>query len=165
MTVVIYYHRSDLLSVAFLVWQGPLGCGTFPIFPGCFPICHGALRGSSRFVLFLFLSLSTAPGRKGLRRNLDKKWETLWPAFGRTDFSRIFIFQPPDFFVDSVAGFFLLIFVGKSAQKKSSRKIPGKILQNLYNKNSPTHFCRLAGARNPPVWNPPGLASPKAGGV
>ena len=25
MTVVIYYHRSDLLSVAFLVWQGPLG--------------------------------------------------------------------------------------------------------------------------------------------
>ena len=25
MTVVIYYHRCDLLSVAFLVWLGPLG--------------------------------------------------------------------------------------------------------------------------------------------
>ena len=34
--------------------------------------------------------------------------------FGRTDFSRIFIFGPPDFFVDFVAGFFLLIFVGKN---------------------------------------------------
>ena len=36
---------------------------------------------------------------------------------GRMDFSRIFIFGPPDFFADFVAGFFLLIFVGKSAQK------------------------------------------------
>ena len=71
----------------------------------------------------------------------------LGPAFGRTDFSRISIFEPPDFFADFLAGFFL-IFVGKSAQKKSSRKIPGKILQNLYNKNPPTHFCRLAGAKN-----------------
>ena len=87
----------------------------------------------------------------------------LGPAFGRTDFSRIFIFGPPDFFADFLAGFFLLIFVGKSAQKnpppgkspgkilqnpeKSSRKIPGKILQNLYNKNPPTHFGRLAVTR------------------
>ena len=53
----------------------------------------------------------------------------------RTDFSRIFIFGPPDFFADFVAGFFLLIFVGKKCPEKSSRKIPGKILQNLYNKN------------------------------
>ena len=37
--------------------------------------------------------------------------EKLGPAFGRTDFSRIFIFEPPDFFADSLAGFFLLIFV------------------------------------------------------
>ena len=54
----------------------------------------------------------------------------LGPAFGRTDFSRILIFEPPD-------------FCGKKCPEKSSRKIPGKILQNLYNKNPPTHFCRL----------------------
>ena len=71
----------------------------------------------------------------------------LGPAFGRTDFSRIFIFEPPDFFADFLAGFFLLIFVGKKCLEKSSRKIPGKILQNLYNKNPPTHFCRLPRAR------------------
>ena len=60
-------------------------------------------------------------------------------VFGRTDFSRIFIFRPPDFFADFVAGFFLLIFAGKKWPKKSSRKIPGKILQKLYDKN-PRHI-------------------------
>ena len=45
---------------------------------------------------------------------------------GRTDFSRIFIFGPPDFFADFVVGFFLLIFVGKSAQKNSPGKSPAK---------------------------------------
>ena len=50
----------------------------------------------------------------------------LGPAFGRTDFSRIFFFEPPDFFADFVAGFFLLIFVGKSAQKNPPGKSPGK---------------------------------------
>ena len=38
-----------------------------------------------------------------------------------------------------VAGFFLLIFVGKKCPQKSSRKIPGKILENLYSKN-PRHI-------------------------
>ena len=28
MAVVIYYGRSDLLCVVFLVWQGPLGSST-----------------------------------------------------------------------------------------------------------------------------------------
>ena len=50
----------------------------------------------------------------------------LGPAFGRTDFSRIFIFEPPDFFTDFLAGFFLLIFVGKTAQKNPPGKSPGK---------------------------------------
>ena len=50
----------------------------------------------------------------------------LGPAFGRTDFSRIFIFERPDFFADFLAGFFLLIFVGKSAQKNPPGKSPGK---------------------------------------
>ena len=54
----------------------------------------------------------------------------LGPAFGRTDFSRIFFFEPPDFFADFLAGFFLLIFVlifvGKSAQKNPPGKSPAK---------------------------------------
>ena len=50
----------------------------------------------------------------------------LGPAFGRMDCSRIFIFEPPDFFADFLAGFFLLIFVGKSAQKNPPGKSPGK---------------------------------------
>ena len=49
----------------------------------------------------------------------------LGPVFGRTDFFRIFIFEPPDFFADFLAGFFL-IFVGKSAQKNPPGKSPGK---------------------------------------
>ena len=34
-------------------------------------------------------------------------------GFGRTDFSRILIFELPDFVADFVAGFFLVISVGK----------------------------------------------------
>ena len=55
-------------------------------------------------------------------------------VFGRTDFSLIFIVGPPDFLADFVAGFFLLIFVGKKCPEKSYRKISGKIMQNLYDK-------------------------------
>ena len=51
---------------------------------------------------------------------------TLGPVHGRTDFSRIFIFGPPDFVADFLAGFFLLIFVGKGAQKNPPTKSPGK---------------------------------------
>ena len=54
-------------------------------------------------------------------------------------FPRIFIFGPPDFSADFVGGFFLLIFVGKGAQKNPPGKSPGKILQKLYNKN-PRHI-------------------------
>ena len=50
----------------------------------------------------------------------------IWQTFGRTDFSRISIFEAPDFFADFLAGFFLLIFVGKSAQKNPPGKSPGK---------------------------------------
>ena len=38
-------------------------------------------------------------------------------------------------------------FCGKKCPEKSSRKIPWKILQNLYYKHPPTHFRRLARAR------------------
>ena len=52
--------------------------------------------------------------------------EMLGSVFGRTDFSRIFVFGRADFFADLVAGFFLLIFVGKSAQKNPPGKSPAK---------------------------------------
>ena len=54
---------------------------------------------------------------------------------GRTDFLRIFIFEPPDFFADFLAGIFL-IFVGKKWPQKSSKKIPGKILPNFAQQKS-----------------------------
>ena len=41
--------------------------------------------------------------------------------------------------VDCTNGFFLLISVGKKCPEKSSKKIPGKTLQNPYNKN-PGHI-------------------------
>ena len=75
-----------------------------------------------------------------------KNAEFLGSVFGRTDFVWIFIFGPPD------RGFCRRIFSAhfrwKKCPEKSSRKIPFKILQILYNKNPPTHFCRLARTRN-----------------
>ena len=52
--------------------------------------------------------------------------DLLGSVFGRAEFSRIFIFGPPDFFADFLAGFFRLIFVGKSAQKNPPGKSPQK---------------------------------------
>ena len=70
----------------------------------------------------------------------------LGSVFGRTDYSRIFIFGPPDFSADFLAGFFSPHFCGK--------KVPRKILQENLRQNPPkfiqeilesTHFCRGAG--------------------
>ena len=58
-------------------------------------------------------------------------------GFWQNGFFADFIFEPPNFFVDFVAGFVLLIFVGK-VPRKSFGKIPDKTLQILYNKN-PRH--------------------------
>ena len=55
--------------------------------------------------------------------------EVLGSVFGRADVLWIFIFEQPDFFADFVAGYFS--FFGEKGAEKSSRKIPGKILQNL----------------------------------
>ena len=70
------------------VSQGPLNGGfpdldlsflfcpfwDFPDFSGIFPICPGALREFSRFVLFLFLGLLTAPTRNSPERVRDTIW-------------------------------------------------------------------------------------------
>ena len=66
--------------------------------------------------------------------------------FGRTDFLRIFIFGPPDFFADFVAGFFLLIFVGKSAQKNPPAKSPAKSSKN-YTTKIPDNFLQRGRAK------------------
>ena len=71
---------------------------------------------------------------------------TLRVGFWQNGFFSDF-YGPPDFFADFLAGFFSPRFCGKKCPEKSSRKIPAKILQNFYNKNPPTHFCRMAGAR------------------
>ena len=47
---------------------------SFPDFSGIFPICSGTLRGFSRFVLFLFLGLLTAPTRNSPERVRDTIW-------------------------------------------------------------------------------------------
>ena len=46
----------------------------FPDFSGIFPICAGMVRGFSRFVLFLFLSLLRAPTRNSPERVRDTIW-------------------------------------------------------------------------------------------
>ena len=67
----------------------------------------------------------------------------LGPAFGRMDFSRIFVFEPPDFFAGFLAGLFLLIFVGKSAQKNPPGKSPGKS-SKIYATKSSNTFLQIA---------------------
>ena len=96
----------------------------------------------------------------------------LGSVFGRTDFSRIFIFGPPDFFADFVAGFFLLIFfVGKSAQKnppgksqaKSSKiyttKIPDTFLQRSRANILFSQSCRENCVKNPATFDAPNVAT------
>ena len=61
----------------FPIWTCPsffvLFC-PFGTFPGIFPICAGMVRGFSRLVLFLFLSLLRAPTRNSPERVRDAIW-------------------------------------------------------------------------------------------
>ena len=87
--------------------------------------------------------------------------QTFWGRPSKSWKTRIFRvgFWQNGFFADFyfwAAGFFrgfsrriFSHFCGKKCPEKSSRKISGKILQNLCNKNPPTHFCRMAGAK---IW-------------
>ena len=68
-------------SGIFRIWTCPslflvLFCpfSDFPDFSGIFLICAGMVRGFSRFVLFLFLSLLRAPTRNSLERVRDTIW-------------------------------------------------------------------------------------------
>ena len=53
----------------FVLFFGP--SWDFPDFSGIFPICPGIVRGFSRFVLFFFLGLLTAPTRNSPERVRD----------------------------------------------------------------------------------------------
>ena len=81
-----------------------------------------------------------------LRKVMLKK-ELLGSDSGRTDFSRIYIFGPPVSFADFVAGFFLLIFVGKSAQKNPPGKSPAKS-SKIYTTKIPDTFLQRGRAKN-----------------
>ena len=65
----------------------------------------------------------------------------LGSVFGRTDFSRIFIFEPPDLFADFVTRFFLVVFIGKSAQKNSPGRSPAKS-SKIYTTKIPDTFLQ-----------------------
>ena len=67
-------------------------------------------------------------------------------GFRQNGFFADFYFRAAGFFRGFSRRIFSPNFCGKKCPEESSRKIPGKILQNLHNKNPPTHFCRLAGA-------------------
>ena len=61
----------------------------------------------------------------------------------RTDFSRIFIFEPPDFFADFVVSRVFPQFSGKKFQENPQGKSPAKSPKFMQPK-SPAHFCRQA---------------------
>ena len=84
-------------------------------------IANKATTGTFKFQIMACTLVSSQEAQRWA-----KSCHSLGSVFGRTDFSRIFIFGPPDFFADFVAGFFLLIFVGKSAQKNPPGKFPAK---------------------------------------
>ena len=84
-----------------------------------------------------------------VRKFVTHNTNILGSVFGRTDFLRIFIFGPPVFYADFVAGFLLLMFVGKSAQKnpawkslaKSSKFYTTKIPDTFLQRGRAKIFC------------------------
>ena len=87
--------------------------------------------------------VSTSSGNKSVSH------KTLFDIFRvglwQNGFFADFYFWAAGFFRGFSRRIFSPHFCGKKCPEKSSRKIPGKILQNLCNKNPPTHFCRGAG--------------------
>ena len=75
-----YWASRAAKRGGFPIWTCPsffvLFCpfSFFPDFSGIFPICAGMVRGFSRFVLFLFLSLLRAPTRNSPKRVRDTIW-------------------------------------------------------------------------------------------
>ena len=64
----------DLSFLFFVLFRPFCPFWDFADFCGIFPICSGMVRGFSRFVLFLFLSLLRAPTRNSPERVRDTIW-------------------------------------------------------------------------------------------
>ena len=127
------------------VWNNQLGLGTRnscvtpnpPQRKTSIKEFHGTI--ASRIARYA--SISAGPERlpQKIAVKLKNKSYFLGWVFGRKDFSRIFIFEPPDFFADFVAGFCFSSSWGKSAEKILQEN-PRQNLQNLDNKN-PRHIA------------------------
>ena len=76
---------------------------------------------------------SRGGGRRGEQNSSDS--EFLGSVFDRTDFSRIFIVGPPDFFMDSVANIFLLQENPQNLHHKNSRHDSVEGLGQEFSKN------------------------------
>ena len=79
----------------------------------------------------------------GCARTLQQNTINLRAGFRQNGFFRGFFFLSRRIFSRIFSPDFFSSFLWEKIPRKSSRKIPGKILQNLYDKNPPTHFCRL----------------------
>ena len=88
----------------------------------------------SCLLLFNWMALFQSRGSCESQTLKDTR-EVFGSLVGRTHFSWMFIFEPPDFLGDFVAGLFFLLLEGKRAQTNPPGKFPGKMLQMLYNKN------------------------------
>ena len=122
-------HLIAVVRASFAAWHLPFGAD----------LPHSAIG------LWAGKESRIGEGRKDMSLSVDDRQgegvgESKGQCFWQNGFFRGFLFSgPPDFFVDFVAKFIVLISVGRSAQTKFSRKIPGKIPQSLYNKN-PRHI-------------------------
>ena len=70
--------------------------------------------------------------------------ETLGPVFGRTDFSRIFIFELPDFFRGFCHQIFSPHFRGEKVSREILQQNPRQNPPNFTLQKSPRIFCRGA---------------------
>ena len=81
-------------------------------------------------------------------KEMTETSENVRAGFRQNGFFADFYFWATGFFRGFSRRILSPHFCGKKCPEKSSRKIPGKILQKVYNKNPPTHFCRLPRAKN-----------------
>ena len=105
------------------------------------PLQELPMSAASQFWIFCLLYLFLRFARFGRARNI------LGSVSGRTDFSRMFFFGPPDFFEDFVAGCFLS-FLGQKVPRKILQENPWQNPPKLLQQKPPTHFCRGVGPKH-----------------
>ena len=80
-----------------------------------------------------------------VQNRLARRINFLGSVPGRTDFSRIFIFVPPDFFRGFSRRIFSPHFCGEKVPRKILQENPRQNPPKFIQQKSPTHFCRGAG--------------------